>query len=210
MLTDRDFECAASKLGVPLSITQTEALVTYETELKDWNDRVSLVSRRDGDRIRERHLLDCLSGAPLLPEGAISVLDLGTGAGLPGIPLQIIRPELRVDLLEPARMKVLFLKHVLEKLALDGLRVVRGRAPECPANGPYRVVTARAVAALPELWGFAEGYLEEGGELVAYKGPGALSEFGDRLPEGLHGEEAIVEVPHLGRARAIVRVRRQH
>ncbi len=206
------FVSAASEMGVDLNTGQQEQLWAYEAVLHEWSDRVRLVSRGDRDLLRTRHLLDSLSAVPLLPPATCRMLDLGSGGGLPGIVLHIARPDLETVLVESARMKVLFLRNVRERLGLAGLEIVHGRAESrevlCEHEGRYSCVTVRAVAALDRIWELSKPFLGSTGWMLAYKGPRALEELGDREQAGLDVKEHPVEVPGLGRPRCLVRVRR--
>lgn len=139
----------------------------------DWG----LVGPRERDRLWSRHVLNCLAVAPLLPRGA-AMIDVGSGAGLPGMPLAIARPDLRVTLLEPLLRRSTFLDGVVEELGLgDRVRVVRGRAEEHRER--YDVITCRAVAPLPRLLDWCVPLVRPGGVLVALKGSSAASEVED-------------------------------
>ena len=187
-MTDQEFLAAAKALSVDLSGVQAAQFYRYEALLRSWSERVRLVSRGDRDKIRERHFIDSLRVTPFLPGGAISVLDLGSGAGFPGVPVKIARPEVNVVLLESARMKGLFLNHLVGKLELDGLCVLTERAEAArervEQRGRYDIVTARAVGSLPMLWRLSSGFLKRDGELFALKGPGAVREAEEFGPDG--------------------------
>jgi 16S rRNA (guanine527-N7)-methyltransferase len=141
-----------------------------------------LLGPREVPRLWERHLLNCAVVAELLPAGA-TVVDVGSGAGLPGIPLALARPDLRVELLEPLERRVVFLRAVLAELDLDHVTVRRGRAEELGDGGGadvapgVDVVTARAVAPLSRLAGWCLPLLRAGGSLVALKGQRASIEL---------------------------------
>ncbi|PWW22187.1 16S rRNA m(7)G-527 methyltransferase [Geodermatophilus normandii] len=143
-----------------------------------------LIGPREVPRLWERHVLNSAAVAEAVPEGA-RVVDVGSGAGLPGIPLALARPDLRMTLVEPMARRVEFLEEVAGELGADW-RVVRGRAEErsvVTAVGPVDVVTARAVAALPRLVGWCRGLLRPGAQLVALVGARALEELPALLPE---------------------------
>ncbi|MDE2999857.1 MAG: 16S rRNA (guanine(527)-N(7))-methyltransferase RsmG [Gemmatimonadota bacterium] len=193
-MTDQEFLATAEALSITLSDEQAVLFDRYEALLRTWSGRVRLVSRGDRDRIRERHFIDSLRLIPFLPRGEISLLDLGSGAGFPGVPVKIARPEVKVVLLESARMKGLFLNHLAGELSLDGLSVLPERAESAGAcaehRGRYDIVTARAVGSLPLLWRLSSGFLKSGGELLALKGPGALREIAQF---GCDGPDVSVE-----------------
>src|SRR5262249_42996662 len=136
-----------------------------------------LIGPREVDRLWERHLLNSAVIAPLIPSGA-RMVDLGSGAGLPGIPLAIVRPSLDVTLLESMARRVEWLEYVTATLGLD-VTVVRGRAEE-PASmrrvGGADVVVARAVAPLAKLCEWSLPLLGDGGSLIAMKGSSAADE----------------------------------
>ena len=210
-LSDAAFVEAAAHMGVILGARHLDLLRAYEELLRTWCERVRLVSKGDRGLIRQRHLLDSFSALPILPRGPIELLDIGSGGGLPGIPLHILRPDARTALLESTRMKALFLRHVKDELGFDGLEVVHLRAEShdaVAAHGRrYDVVCARALSDLPEIWRLGEPYLADGGQVVAYKGPGSAAEFERGVPDEIELSEIPVKVPGLGRERCLVVMR---
>ena len=137
-----------------------------------------LVGPREATRVWERHVLNCAVVAELVPNGA-RVVDVGSGAGLPGIPLALARPDLRVVLVEPLARRVAWLREILDDLGLD-IQVERGRAEEAVVRRRWEgadVVTARAVAPLARLAGWTFPLLRAGGVLLAVKGDSALTEI---------------------------------
>ncbi|MCW5951737.1 MAG: 16S rRNA (guanine(527)-N(7))-methyltransferase RsmG [Propionibacteriaceae bacterium] len=136
----------------------------------DWG----LIGPRERDRLWERHILNSVALSPRIPNDA-SVVDVGSGAGLPGVPLAVQRADLKVTLLEPLLRRVNFLNLVVSELELSGrVQVVRGRAEE--TRGRYDVVTCRAVAPLPRLLGWCLPLVLPGGRLLALKGSSAHDE----------------------------------
>ncbi|GAB3438167.1 16S rRNA (guanine(527)-N(7))-methyltransferase RsmG [Actinophytocola sediminis] len=136
-----------------------------------------LIGPREVDRLWDRHLLNSAVVSERIPENA-TVVDLGSGAGLPGVPLILARPDLHVTLLEPMARRVAWLEEVLDALSLSAT-VVRGRAEEPAIKQRLAgadVVTARAVAPLDRLWGWSAPLLRSGGRLVALKGESAEAE----------------------------------
>jgi 16S rRNA (guanine527-N7)-methyltransferase len=136
-----------------------------------------LIGPREVDRLWDRHLLNSAVVAEVIPEGA-RVVDLGSGAGLPGVPLCIVRPDLDITLLEPMARRVAWLTEVVDTLALSA-SVVRGRAEDAAIKQQLAgtdVVIARAVAPLARLWAWSAPLLREGGRLVALKGESAADE----------------------------------
>ncbi|WNV75673.1 16S rRNA (guanine(527)-N(7))-methyltransferase RsmG [Geodermatophilus sp. DSM 44513] len=143
-----------------------------------------LIGPREVPRLWERHVLNSAAVADAVPPGA-RVVDVGSGAGLPGIPLGLARPDLRLTLVEPMARRVEFLEEVVAELGAPW-RVVRGRAEERSvraAVGAVDVVTARAVAALPRLVSWCRGLLRPGAQLVALVGTRAVEELPALLAE---------------------------
>jgi 16S rRNA (guanine527-N7)-methyltransferase len=168
-------------VALPLAIAYVARLAT---------DGVTrgLIGPREVSRLWERHILNSAAVAEAVPTGA-RVVDVGSGAGLPGIPLGLSRPDLTLTFVEPMARRVEFLEEVVAELAEpNGLswRVVRGRAEERSvgaAVGPVDVVTARAVAPLPRLVGWCRGLMRPGSQLVALVGSRALEELPALVPE---------------------------
>lgn len=137
-----------------------------------------LIGPREVDRLWDRHVANSAAVAELIPEAA-TVVDVGSGAGLPGVPLAIARPDLRLTLLEPMARRVAWLTEVVEQLGID-VRVMRGRAEEPAIRqqlGLADVVTARAVAPLAKLAGWCLPLVRPGGWLLALKGESANEEL---------------------------------
>ncbi|WDV32203.1 16S rRNA (guanine(527)-N(7))-methyltransferase RsmG [Streptomyces sp. AD16] len=144
--------------------------VRYAELLADAGVRRGLIGPREVPRLWERHLLNCAVLSEAIDEG-VSVCDVGSGAGLPGIPLALVRPDLNITLLEPLLRRTTFLTEVVELLGLDHVTVVRGRAEEVLGKlPPVHVVTARAVAPLERLAGWGVPLLRPYGEMLALKG----------------------------------------
>lgn len=154
-----------------------------------------LIGPRETSRLWDRHLLNCAVVAELLP-GKGQLVDIGSGAGLPGIVLALMRPQLDVVLLEPMLRRVAFLQECVDSFGMANASVVRARAEDFSGQIRADVVTARAVAPLDKLAGWATGLLRPGGEILAIKGQSAeeeivaarpvLSRLGARSTELLH------------------------
>jgi 16S rRNA (guanine527-N7)-methyltransferase len=155
-----------------------------------------LIGPREAPRIWERHLINCAVIAELIPKGA-SVVDVGSGAGLPGIVLAVARPDLSITLVEPLARRTTFLTEVVTALGLDAtVQVVRGRAEDVVDGPPAGadVVTARAVAALDRLAGWCLPLAHVGGRLLALKGASAADEVTEHRAAvaELGGSEPVV------------------
>jgi 16S rRNA (guanine527-N7)-methyltransferase len=156
-----------------------DAAIEYARLLATEGAVRGLIGPREVPRLWDRHLLNSAAIAPLVPPGA-RVVDVGSGAGLPGIPLALVRPDLTITLLEPLARRVTFLADCVDRLGLDRVTVVRGRAEEGPVRrelGGADVVTARAVAPLDKLAGWCLPLLRPGGRLLAMKGSTAAEEL---------------------------------
>lgn len=140
-----------------------------------------LIGPAEADRIWDRHLLNCAAVAHLLPTRC-SLVDVGSGAGLPGIVLAMLLPQARVTLLEPLARRVDFLTETVAELGLGNAEVVRARAEDLAGQISADVVTARAVAPLDKLAGLTLGLLRPGGRVLAIKGSTAESELAKARP----------------------------
>jgi 16S rRNA (guanine527-N7)-methyltransferase len=179
------------------------AAVRYAELLADAGVKRGLIGPREVPRLWERHLLNCAVLSEAVPSG-VTVCDVGSGAGLPGIPLALVRPDLKITLLEPLLRRTTFLQEVVELLGLDHVTVVRGRAEEMLGKlQPVHVVTARAVAPLDRLAGWGVPLLRPYGEMLALKGDtadeellsakSALAKLGVVQTSVLHVGEGVVD-----------------
>jgi len=167
--------------------------VQYHDVLSTRGIEWGLIGPREADRLWTRHILNSAAIAPLVPVGA-SVVDVGSGAGLPGIPLALARPDLQVCLLDSLLRRVNFLELTVDELGLgDQLTVVRARAEECTQC--FDVVVARAVAPLSRLVGWCEPMM--GTMMVALKGESAETELVDAEP-ALKKHGLTAEIKRLG------------
>jgi 16S rRNA (guanine527-N7)-methyltransferase len=193
---DADFAplvAGARALGVALDATQVERFVRYRALLLEWNARVNLTAVTDPAQVVTRHFLDSLACVAALPAalraGDPSVLDVGSGAGFPGLPLAIAFPGWRVTLLEATGKKVRFLEAAIAALGVLNVWAVAGRAEEVGRQprqrGAYDLVLARAVAALPTLLEYCCPFARVGGHIV-------LPKKGDLVAEIAAGQRAAL------------------
>ncbi|HIE33473.1 MAG TPA: 16S rRNA (guanine(527)-N(7))-methyltransferase RsmG [Thermodesulfobacteriaceae bacterium] len=188
------FQNEIRKIVPELNETQLEKLFLYAELLQEVAYALGLSNLSREKDILEKHLLDSLMLLPHLPEG--SFCDLGSGAGLPGIPLKIVRPETEAYLVDSRRKAVSFLEYAAARLGLERLEILKARveAPEVPREY-FTAVVSRAVTALSELWDLACPLLRPGGKLLALKGPRgreeveALQERHPKLPIRSHPYE---------------------
>lgn len=167
-------ELARRLFGPRLPLTQRYADLLATTGISH-----GLMGPREAGRLWERHLVNCALMESLLPEGS-EVIDVGSGAGLPGIVLALARPDLRVHLVEPLLRRTTWLEEAVRHLGLEQVSVHRGRADEMELQAP--VVTARAVASLDKLVAWSFPLLPVGGRLLALKGEAAQDELVEAGP----------------------------
>lgn len=175
----------AKALQVTLRSEHLEAFHVYGEELETWNKDFNLTAIHDYDGVQIRHFLDSLSCILGMEDAADRltgkhVIDVGTGAGFPGIPLKIIRPGIRLTLLEATEKKVSYLRHVVNRLGFEGVTVLHGRAEELGQLAQHRErydwAVARAVAELPILAEYLLPLVKVGGRVLAQKGESAPAE----------------------------------
>lgn len=186
-------------LHVEASVSQRRQLMQYLVLLQRWNRAFNLTAVRDPALMVTRHLLDSLSVLPWL--AADTSLDAGTGAGLPGIPLAILRPQQVFVLLDSNGKKVRFVRQVVTELGLTNVEVVQSRAEQYRNASPQ--VIARAFAALPAMLALTEHLVLPGGRLLAMKGMLTDPEMAG-IPPGWTPEIVPLEVPGLAEARQLV------
>jgi 16S rRNA (guanine527-N7)-methyltransferase len=213
-----NFLIGLKQLNLSLSDQQLTQFVCYQQELLDWNTRFNLTAITDPEDVQIKHFLDSLSLLAVYDEPQTHLLDIGSGAGFPGLALKIIRPEWNVALLEATGKKVTFLRHMIETLQLEGIVAVQGRAEELAHQEAYRakfdLVTARAVASLSALLEYSAPYCRVGGSII-------LPKKGDLVDELARGRRAAgqvgatlkadvaVEVPGLADGRRLLVWRQQ-
>jgi 16S rRNA (guanine527-N7)-methyltransferase len=170
----------AGETGVILTGKMIEKFLVYLVELKEWNKVVNLTSLKKDDSIAVKHFIDSLSLVPHLLPGT-SLLDLGSGAGFPGIPVKIAKPSLKVTLLEATRKKVHFQQHLIRKLGLVEISALQGRAENMKAEKgitpQFDVVTSRAFSGLEKFLRSGVPFIKKGGSLIAMKGKRAEEEL---------------------------------
>ena len=204
-VTER-LQAGLERLGVAADGVTLDRLARYHALVTEWNARIDLTAVLEPEEMVDRHYLD--SAAPLalglIPQGA-RVIDVGTGAGLPGIPLCILRPDLRVTLLDAQRKRVTFLQAAIEALELPA-QAVHMRAEDAARDEArreaYDVAVSRAVAATPTLLELTLPFVRVGGRAIAWKGPGLQAELEQarRAAHLLGGAlEGVLDAPVPGR-----------
>lgn len=172
----------------------------YAELLKGAGIERGLIGPKEGDRIWERHIANCIPITTILPEN-VRLVDIGSGAGLPGIVIALARPDLKVSLVEPLQRRVDFLNEVVAELGIP-VEVVRGRAERVKKQ--FEIVTARAVAPLEKLINISWHMIPKGGSLMAMKGESAAEEIASTtLKKGSTAELHEISLPNLPIARVI-------
>lgn len=174
------FKKGLSELEIELSEKQMNQFIEYYEMLVEKNKVMNLTGITEWEEVVQKHFLDSLSLVYAVDiEDGMKVLDLGTGAGFPGIPLKIAFPEMQIVLLDSLNKRIKFLQEVIDALGLKGIRAVHGRAEEFAQKKDYRetfdVVVSRAVANLSTLSEYCIPFVQIGGSFVAYKS-GAIGE----------------------------------
>lgn len=205
---------ALERAGVEVSPEIVRRTILFVDHLKKVNETVNLTAITDDETIGTRHLQDSWMLNPYIPERS-TMIDVGSGAGFPGLALKIVRPDLDVTLLDSVRKKTDFIESAIELLDLRHARAVHGRAEELGRDYPYRdhfdVAVARAVTALPTLLELSLPLVKPGGLLIAMKGRDDETPESVRALEQLKGrlEEVVrYELPDTDHARSLVIVRK--
>jgi len=168
----------AGKLGIEVNARQVRQFELYYQELIEWNKKINLTAITDCSSVQVKHFLDSLTITLALPEGEVgrpdfNIIDIGTGAGFPGVPLKILFSQPRLVLIEPTTKKTAFLYHIIRRLELENVEVLNNRAEEAAHLPLYReqfaLVLSRAVASLPTLVELTLPFCQIGGRFIAQK-----------------------------------------
>ena len=170
----------AEKIGIILTEDKLQKLSLYADKLREWNEKINLTAITDYEGIAIKHFLDSMMLLSVydIEEGA-SVIDVGTGAGFPGVVLKIVRPDIKLTLLDSLNKRINFLNELTKDLGLE-VTAIHSRAEDGakpPLREAFSLATARAVAALPTLSEYCMPYVKVGGSFVAMKGPTAAEEI---------------------------------
>jgi len=211
-------DAARETLGINLSKRQAEAFSWYGEELQVWNERFNLTAIRSKEEIETKHFLDslsCVLARQFQPSGAM--VDVGTGAGFPGLPLKIVFPQIQLTLLESIGKKVSFCRHVVKELNLKEVTVEQSRAEsrgrEIEYRESYDTALARAVAATPVLVEYVLPLIKVGGCAILQKGEtgpveAQSSENAIHILGGKMDQIVKVELPGIAETRYLLVVRK--
>ncbi len=159
-----------SELGIKAANDIPGKFETYLHDLKKWNRAYNLTALKKDEEIIIKHFLDSLLYLKVIPEGQWSICDIGSGAGFPGIPMAVVRPELSVTLIEPSRKKTAFLRHMKNRLSLKNVEVIESRV-ENIKDRLFDIAVTRALFSVGDLIKKAGHVLKEDGFFVLNKGP---------------------------------------
>ncbi|WP_257385507.1 16S rRNA (guanine(527)-N(7))-methyltransferase RsmG [Tahibacter caeni] len=200
----RRLDDGLAALDLDLSGAVRDRLIAYVELLARWNAAYNLTAVRDPGEMVARHLLDSLAIAPHVSGATLA--DLGSGAGLPGIPLALIAAERQVTLVDSNGKKARFLREAVRALKLANVRVIEGRVQDVP--GQFDCVTARAFATLADMLNWAGGLLADGGTWLAMKGKVDEAEIA-AVPAGFRVERIVaLQVPATVGERHLIVVRK--
>ena len=209
----------AAEAGIPLTAEQIGQFSVYHEMLLDWNTRMNLTALTAPEDVAVKHIIDSLTAYDAARfDGARTLIDVGTGAGLPGIPLAVYAPQLTVTLLDSLNKRVRFLTEVTAAMGLPNVRCIHARAEEAARTAEHRaaydIVVSRAVARLPVLLEYTLPFVRVGGTLLALKGRAYAEEQKEarRAAEVLGGGRITarpVHLPGLDDVRAILTVTKE-
>ena len=195
-------ESGIARLGLEVPPAAVDGLLTCMALLKEWSGTYNLVAPRERDFLLARHILDSLSITPWLQPG--SLLDVGTGAGLPGLPLAIIKPEMEVTLIDSAGKKIRFIRHVGRTLKLGNIHPLHQRIEALTDGQTFANITSRAFSSLKEFVEAVRPCTDENTRLLAMKGAHPTAELED-LPGWVNVQSVEkLTVPYLHAERHLV------
>jgi len=198
----------ARELGIDLSERELTLFMLYLDQLKLWNEKINLTAVKTDRDIVIKHFIDSIAPVELISENA-ALLDIGSGAGFPGVPLKIVRPDLEVTLIDSSGKKVSFLKDLIRKLGLSGLTAVALRAEDTQNTLPrhsFDCVITRAVGSVPHVLGLSLPYVKKDGIIVLMRGrTGAEDLEGTELDgELILTEDRSMTLPYDGLERRLL------
>ncbi|WP_037353803.1 16S rRNA (guanine(527)-N(7))-methyltransferase RsmG [Selenomonas sp. FC4001] len=205
---------AAAEYGISLNDTQMEQYNRYFELLVEWNEKINLTAITEPKEVAIKHMIDSITAydEKLFKDGT-TVIDVGTGAGFPGLPLKIFCPEIKLTLMDSLNKRIKFLQTVVEELGLKDVECVHARAEEGARNKKYResfdIAVSRAVARLPILCEYCLPFVKKGGHFIALKGMQYHDEAEEaakaiKVMGGSKTEIRPVKLPELDDKRAVI------
>ena len=209
---EQELERASALYGLPLNAKQIEKFAIYYRLLIEWNAKMNLTAITEPREVAVKHIVDSLTALRGIEErDSLRLIDVGTGAGFPGIPLKIVRPDLKLTLLDSLKKRVHFLETVVEALGLEGAECLHGRAEEAARQSALRerfdIAASRAVARLPVLAEYLLPFVRIGGTAIALKG--LHSERAVKILGGRTIESIPVALPGLSDKRAVLVIKKE-
>nr|WP_320192860.1 16S rRNA (guanine(527)-N(7))-methyltransferase RsmG [uncultured Desulfobacter sp.] len=200
-------EKGANALGLNLSPDQTALLATHAQQLQLWNAKMNLTAIKDIRLVAYKHFVDALAAAQFL-EGSSRIMDIGSGAGFPAVPMKVICPNLDVTMVDAVRKKVSFLNHVVRTLKLGNIKALHARVEDLARDSAhfqmYDTVTARGFADLGKFADLAGPMLAPGGRIYALKGANALEEISSELKNKFQITHRSYTLPFVEAQRVVV------
>ena len=207
---------AAAEYGISLNDTQMEQYNRYFELLVEWNEKINLTAITEPKEVAIKHMIDSITAYDenLFKDGT-TVIDVGTGAGFPGLPLKIFCPEIKMTLMDSLNKRIKFLQTVVEELGLKDVECVHARAEEGARNKKYResfdIAVSRAVARLPILCEYCLPFVKKGGHFIALKGMQYQDEAAEavkaiKVMGGSQTEIRPVKLPELDDKRAVITI----
>lgn len=171
------FKNALKDKNIELTLQQEKQFRQYYETLIEWNQKMNLTSITEEKEVYFKHFLDSISLSDVLDDFSGSMLDVGSGAGFPSIPLKIMNPNIKVTIVDSTLKRTLFLKHLTKHLGIKDIEIIHARIEDFKQRDFFDIVTARAVAALPILMEWCAPFVRVDGYFIAMKGPKADDEI---------------------------------
>ena len=211
-----ELQKAAAEYGIALSYKQMEQFNRYFELLVEWNEKINLTAITEPKEVAIKHMIDSITAydEKIFQDG-VTVIDVGTGAGFPGLPLKIFCPEIKLTLMDSLNKRIKFLQTVVEELGLQDVECVHARAEEGARNKKYResfdLAVSRAVARLPILCEYCLPFVKKGGHFIALKGMQFHEEAEEaakaiKVMGGSKTEIRPVKLPELDDKRAVITI----